>query len=215
MKKLIVSATKQEVNKILSENNFSKSKEVDNLFEGEELDILISGIGSAFTIFNLTRLLQNKVYSEVINIGIAGTYNDNISLGELVFIEQDLFADLGIDDNGVFKTLEEEGILNQENIFYSSKDILELPYKKVKAITVNTASGSEEKIKLWKQKFNPDIETMEGAAVYFVCNKMNIPVMQVRAISNYVEPRNKENWDIKKALNSLKDFTNSNLNPKI
>ena len=214
MKKLIVSATKAEVNKTLSENGFSESKEVNKLFEGDKFDIFISGIGSAFTIFNLTQLLQNKTYSEVINVGIAGTYNKNINLGELVLVEQDLFADLGIDDNGIFKTLEEENLSNQENLFYSSKNILELPYQKVKSITVNTASGSKERIKLWEQKFNPDIETMEGAAVYFVCNKMNIPVIQIRAISNYVEPRDKSNWEINEALLALDTFITSYLIPK-
>jgi futalosine hydrolase len=49
---------------------------------------------------------------------------------------------------------------------------------------------------------------MEGAAVYFVCNEMNIPVIQIRAISNYIEPRNKSNWDIKKAIKSLEEFIN-------
>jgi len=214
MKKLIVSATKTEVNKILLEKDFSESKEIENLYESKEIDIFISGIGSAFTIFNLTQLLQNKTYSEVINVGIAGTYNKNINLGELVFVEKDCFADLGIDDNRVFKTLAEEKLSAQSNEFFSSAKSTKLPYKKVNAITVNTASGSAEKIEIWKQKFNPDIETMEGAAVFLVCNKMNISVMQVRAISNFVEPRNKANWEISKAFDALNEFITSYLIPK-
>lgn len=215
MKKLIVSATELEVNKLLSEKNFIKSTEINNLFETKDIDIFISGIGSAFTIFNLTQLLQNKVYEAVINIGIAGAYTKKLELGELVVVKQDIFADLGIDDNGVFKTLEEEDISKQENLWKLTEEKLEFPYKKVNAITLNTASGSNERIKLWVEKFNPDIETMEGAAVYFVCNKLNIPTIQIRAISNYVEPRNKENWNIKEALNALKNFICFDLSPKI
>ncbi len=214
MKKLIVSATKQEVNKTLLEHKFSENKKIKNLYETKDLDIFISGIGSAFTIFNLTQLLQNKTYSELINIGIAGTYNKNINLGELVFVKKDCFADLGIDDKGIFKTLEEENLSNQSNTFFSSIDNVKLSYKKVNAITVNTASGSVEKIELWKQKYNPDIETMEGAGVFLICNKLNIPVMQIRAISNFVELRNKTNWEIPKAFDALADFITSYLIPK-
>ena len=214
MKKLIVSATKAEINKTLSENNFSENKDIKNLYESKDIDIFISGIGSAFTIFNLTQLLQNKTYNKVINVGIAGTYNKNINLGELVFVEKDCFADLGIDDNGVFKTLAEEKLSDQSNELFSSAKSTELPYKKVNAITVNTASGSKEAIETWKQKFNPDIETMEGAAIFLVCNKINIPVMQIRAISNFVEPRNKANWEISKAFDVLNEFITSYLIPK-
>ncbi len=58
--------------------------------------------------------------------------------------------------------------------------------KPVRAITVNTATGSEiTKEKLLK-KFNPDIETMEGATFFYICSRENIPFLAVRAISNKV-----------------------------
>jgi futalosine hydrolase len=74
---------------------------------------------------------------------------------------------------------------------------------KVKSITVNTAHGDEDSISYVKSKVNPDIETMEGAAFFNAVSQQNIPYVQIRAISNKVEKRNKENWDIDKAITQL------------
>jgi futalosine hydrolase len=53
------------------------------------------------------------------------------------------------------------------------------------------------------KKFNPDIETMEGATFFYICSRENIPFLAVRAISNRVEKRNRESWNIALALDNL------------
>ena len=75
--------------------------------------------------------------------------------------------------------------------------------KPVKAITVNTVHGNKNSIQSTVNLFNPDIETMEGAAFFKVCNYFNVPCMQIRSISNRVEKRNKSNWDIDLAIANL------------
>src|SRR5690606_34844441 len=77
---------------------------------------------------------------------------------------------------------------------------------KVSAITVNTVHGNSKSIHRLFSRIQPDIETMEGAAVFQAANTFNIPCLQVRAISNYVEPRNKKNWNIPLALDSLESW---------
>jgi futalosine hydrolase len=81
------------------------------------------------------------------------------------------------------------------------KDLL----KTVVAITVNTATGSEITRLRLKNKFNPDIETMEGAAFFYICIRERIPFLAIRAISNRVEPRDKRNWKINLALANLSE----------
>jgi futalosine hydrolase len=75
----------------------------------------------------------------------------------------------------------------------------------VSAITVNTATGSETTKEKLAKKFNPDIETMEGATFFYICSRENIPFLALRAISNKVEKRNKNNWNIELALNNLSE----------
>ena len=53
------------------------------------------------------------------------------------------------------------------------------------------------------EKYHPDIETMEGAAFFYVCSREKIPFMALRAVSNIVEPRDREKWNIELALANL------------
>ena len=53
------------------------------------------------------------------------------------------------------------------------------------------------------KKYNPDIESMEGAVFHYVCLKEQIPFIQMRAISNIVGDRNKANWKMKEAIEIL------------
>ena len=44
---------------------------------------------------------------------------------------------------------------------------------------------------------------MEGAAVFKVCSKFGVSCVQIRAISNIVEKRNKANWNMPLAIHNL------------
>ncbi|MFO7617135.1 MAG: phosphorylase, partial [Bacteroidales bacterium] len=52
-------------------------------------------------------------------------------------------------------------------------------------------------------KFNPHIETMEGAAVLYVCSRMGVPVVQVRGISNSAGPRDRSGWRVREAVGAF------------
>jgi len=209
MKILIISSTYFEIKEFIESKHFNK--ETENLYVSKNIDILISGIGTAYTIFRLTELLHNKEYDLLLNVGIAGSFNKDIDIGDVVYVETDNFADFGIDDNGIFKTLFDEKLIELNTLPFKNGELLLTDniltcfskLKRVKAITVNTTSGSLTKINNIISKYNPDIETMEGAAVAFVANYKNIKCVQIRAISNNIEPRNKNNWNIKLAIKNL------------
>jgi futalosine hydrolase len=135
MKILIVSATKDEIIGVFSNKNLVQNKQMPNLYESEKTDILISGIGTTYTAFNLTNILNKNLYKSVINIGIAGAYNRNLKIGQVVVVKQDTFADLGIDDNGSFKTLDEMGLSKQINSWNLKEEFIKLSYKKVNSIS--------------------------------------------------------------------------------
>lgn len=198
MKLLIVAATEAEIATTLAHFNLT----TNNFIEAEKFDILITGVGMVATAFALGQQLSNK-YSLVLNVGIAGSFNRDIAPGELVNITQDIFAELGAEDHENFITLPQLGF--GENIFSSTTNT-DLSLRAVKGITVNKVHGNAQSIEKTVALYQPQTESMEGAAVFYACNQFNIPALQVRSISNYVEPRNRENWQIGLAVKNLNDW---------
>lgn len=201
MKVLIVCATKKEV------LTFFKRK--------KRFDFLVTGVGMVATTFQMAKHLSEKKYDLVLNVGIAGSFNKEIEKCEVVNVTEDRFADLGAEDRERFIDVFEMG-LESKNKFPFKNGVIKsasainlktlLDLRTVKGITVNRVHGNEKSISKIKSKYSPDIETMEGAACFYVCAFWKIPCVQVRSISNYIEKRNRNNWDIEGAVKSLNIF---------
>ena len=73
----------------------------------------------------------------------------------------------------------------------------------VKGISVNQITTDKKMIRFYKNHFDPSTESMEGAALHYVCLKEKIPFLQVRSISNYIGERNKKNWNMKDSIINL------------
>lgn len=211
MKIILVSATEFEIFPFLKRNK--KNSNGNNLttirFKKNTVDVLITGVGMTATAFYLGKML-NKKYDLAINAGMAGSFKKNIPLGTVVNVVSDSFADLGAEDGKRFLTLKEMGLQEGKSQKPEIKSvrrpnlILNLPA--VKGITVNTVHGNAKSIGRVVKKFNPDVESMEGAAFFFACNLARIPCLQIRGISNYVERRNKKKWEITAAIKNLNTY---------
>ena len=114
--------------------------------------------------------------------------------------------DFGAEDGDSFLSATEISLLPANELYlrntYKSSSVIN-SLKKVNAITVNKVHGSEKSIQLLKTKIKADIESMEGAAFFNAVSKQESPYVQVRSISNFVERRNKANWEIENAIASL------------
>ena len=175
-------------------------------------DFLITGVGCPATIYHLTKRLQQIDYDLVIHAGIAGSFTTSLKLGDVVLVKQDHFADIGISENEQFYTVFEKG-LGDENAFPYNKGWLDnngafidrSQLQKVKALTVNTVTDNEVQIKQLVSKYDPHIETMEGAAMHYICLEENVSFLQLRAISNYVGERDKAKWKMNEAIENLNE----------
>ncbi|MDG1426942.1 MAG: futalosine hydrolase [Flavobacteriales bacterium] len=159
--------------------------------------VLVTGIGMVNTSINLTRELSKNSYDLVINMGIAGSFKDFINIGDVVEITEDSFSEIGFENNNQFNKFSEFDIKTSFTV--NPKSTL----TRVKSITVNTVHGNAQSISEIVERENTDIESMEGAAVFNVCEDFNTNCIQIRSISNKVEARNKDNWDIKTAISNL------------
>lgn len=220
MKLLIVSATRAEIAPFLG--NAPRSQTVATALPTASLpgtkqpgegrgEALITGVGIAATTYALTKKLQTSRYDLVLQVGICGSYNRNLALGDVVFITSDQFGDLGAEDHDQYIDIFDMGLFKNDTPPFAGGKLrtpllpihstITLPM--VSGLTVNTVSGSERTIQLRSQKYACDTESMEGAAFHYVCLQEKIPFAQVRAVSNYVTPRDRSQWKIPEAIANL------------
>ena len=209
---LLVFATSIE-SEVLKNIGGTVSSDGSYLIGNSIISSLITGVGGISTAWSMKQWLSQNPFPDLaINAGIAGSYSDNIHVGEVVMTSTDCFADLGIETGDKIITLAEagltdpdkfpfkQGVIRADNKFVNEAGKI---LKKVKGITVNTCSGSKVTIERLRKKFNPDIETMESATFFYICSLEKIPFLSVRAISNMVEPGNRKSWNIRLALDNL------------
>jgi len=199
MKLLIVTATEAEI-KLLKDS-------CSELQQKHQINFLHTGVGMAVTAYALTKELMQNNYDLVINAGIAGSFFRGIKVGEVVMVQNELFAELGAEDDNDFIKFSEMN-LPGPYAFKNAKVLSGAYYtslKKVKAATVNKVHGSEENISAFLKLHDVELESMEGASVAMVCEAEQIPYIQIRSISNYVTKRNRDAWDIPNAIKNLNE----------
>jgi futalosine hydrolase len=212
MRILVVAATDEEV---FSLKSLVLSRELggtqDSELKTQDFELLITGVGMVATTFALTRHLTTASYDLVVNLGIAGSFDRSIELGEVLEISQDTLAELGAEGDNAFLSIDEMGF--GTGTYYPTTKIADLynlfntfNLKQANAITVNTVHGNEASIKKVAERLNPQLESMEGAAFFYVCRQLNVPCIQIRAVSNYVEKRNRDAWNIPLAIKNLNTF---------
>ena len=194
MEILVVAATEMEIAPFILQNNAT--------------DVLITGVGAPACMYLLTKRLQQKKYHLIIQAGIAGTFKNSFAPGETFLVQKDTFADLGIYERETFFTLFEKGFVPLNDVPYKNgwleNDMDDSFYlTPVNAITVNTVTDKFEQTELFIKKFDPDIETMEGAAFHYVCIHEGVSFLQLRSISNFVGERIKTNWKMKESIQNL------------
>jgi futalosine hydrolase len=210
---LLVAATSFEIAPTIDflRKNAEKIKNNTYFFNEKRIEILITGVGIAHTVFGLTDRLSRRAKPDlIVNLGIAGAFDRRLSLGDVVEVCTERFGDLGVEEaDGRFTDIFEMNFIASDN-FPFENGILKNKYlflpnlPNVAALTVQKVHGTAASIQAIHQKY-PDIqiESMEGAAFFFVCLRKKVKFTQIRAISNYVEPRNRANWQIALAVQRL------------
>lgn len=212
---LLMSATLNEIKPLIDKYSFKSNDGI--FFQSASnlapFDILITGIGIHAMIYTLTKHLFTHSCRFVINAGICGALNHDLQIGDVCVVVTDEFSDFGVEYPDGFKTLFAENLLDADEPPFRNgrlySDFNTNNYKSINALrkvsgsTSQTVHGRFETIAEIRTRCNPDVETMEGAAAFYVCKRAGIDILQIRSVSNYVEPRNKAKWNIEMAVNNL------------
>lgn len=171
--------------------------------ERDRLSVLLTGVGMVNTAYQLGRLSEHY-YDHVINAGVCGSFKDQYAIGDVVRVFRDELCEMGAEDGDQFIRYSEMG-LGGTNI-YNEKWATNIPsvisLQRVAGITVNKVHGNVANIEKVKQQFKPDVESMEGAAFFSGCQRFR-EYVQVRAVSNKVEKRDKSKWNMPLAISNL------------
>ena len=140
-----------------------------------DLETAICGVGAVECALAMAKIIEEHKPEAVVLCGIAGAYDKTLKVGDVVSVVAENTASLP----AVYRK--------------SYLATLKLPLLEVTSNTV-MAVGAEAA--------GAQVENMEGAAIFALCNHYGIKCAQIRAISNYTDDV-RSAWDIPTALEAL------------
>jgi len=170
---------------------------------------LICEIGPVNSLFNLLIYIDKIKPDFIILAGIGGALKEScIAKNDVCIAVSEIFADIGRCENDNISPILIEDNTNTQKKFdlqkywqnYLNNDILNKLYiKPVEMITVCCSTACKKRLGVLQKNFDFHIENMEGASIAMVCEKFDIPLIELRGASNYIS-ENKKTWDIKGSL---------------
>lgn len=194
------------------------------LHGNDRLHICITGVGLMAATYKLTESIGKQRPDFVLQAGVAGAFpHSGFHTGDMVFIARELIGDCGTEDGNLFRDVFDIGLVEADSFPFDQKYIInpieglaaKIDLPEATGLTVHTVSGSDKTALMRAEKYRADVESMEGAALHYVCRQQHIPFAQVRCISNMVERRDKSKWEMEKALRRLNDWLSAFLHKTI
>ncbi len=187
---------------------------IEGRISGKSARVVIAGMGQTNTAQALTAMLESGRPGLVIMAGCAGAYaGSSLKVGDVAAASEEIYADSGILTPEGFKGIEETGfpLVESSGVAYFSRFPLSGDYNRIVEnacpgiriglfLTVSTVSGTAKRGKELFSRYGALCENMEGAAAAQVCLLYGVPFVEIRGVSNMVEDRNRDRWDIDKAM---------------
>lgn len=185
---------------------------LQGLGNDSRFDVMLAGVGPIAAAANTAIILANTEYDLVISAGIGGGFPGKAEVGSLVIAKEIVVADLGVETSEGFSSLDELGFGSTRiqveaslvNHVAEALKAAKIPVEKGPVLTVSTVTGTEESATELAARVPGAIaEAMEGFGVALAAHQCGVPILELRAISNAVGPRDRSAWRIKEALESL------------
>ncbi|KUH37511.1 MULTISPECIES: futalosine hydrolase [Streptomyces] len=179
------------------------------------VDVLAGGVGpAAAAVATATALARAPYpYDLVVSAGIGGGFAPHAPLGALVVADAVVAADLGADTPDGYLTVEKLGFGRSVHtpppaLTARVADALRAtggPCLTAPVLTVSTVTGTAARAAgLAARHPRAGAEAMEGFGVAEAAAAYGVPVVEIRAVSNTVGPRDRAAWRIGAALDALR-----------
>ena len=176
-------------------------------------EVIVSGVGRTNAAIATTEaILRNSEVGYIINAGVAGALpGSGLEVGDCVAASSCIYFEEGIITPSGFQTTEEMGFpLDQffGNAVPPESMLVQIASREFgwqwgPIATVATCSGTDAAAKEVVTRTGAIAEAMEGAAVVHAARRFGKPAIELRVISNTTGNRDKQMWNLKRALNVL------------
>ena len=211
---LLITATSLEAEPLFKERKWEEqSCQLAKLYKYKNIYLAHLGLAKTNTAAGLALLIQKLKPKSVIQFGIAGMYpKSGLKLAQVVVAETETHIDCGLKTKNGFG-MQELGfpLLEKEKNYYNvfpmnqglKKEFIMLGLEPKPFATSETITTNLEDANGIESAFKVAVESMEGAAAAQVCLALDTAFIELRAISNVVGERNKDNWELQNAVNAV------------
>lgn len=178
---------------------------------GFRASLYVTGVGALATLHTLWQLWEREPRpSALIVLGIAGSYTAQLLPGSVVWVEQEIWGDLGKRKRQYFvptpEVLRPPFPLELRNPFLCP---LSLPT--ATGLTLHTVSGSWREARYWHRAYpHAQLETQENYAYFLFAHTWQVPLASLRVVANRVGTAQ---WDFAAAWAGLQRFCYTELGP--
>ncbi|MFK0096701.1 futalosine hydrolase [Streptomyces sp. NPDC091040] len=171
------------------------------------LDVLAGGAGPAASAASTAFALAADRYDLAVSAGIGGGFAPVAPVGSLAVSRRVVAADLGADTPEGFVPVTELGFGRAAHL--PPRSLVRAAAEATGAtagdiLTVSTVTGTADRTAaLLAAHPHAVAESMEGFGVAEAADLAGVPVLEIRAVSNVVGPRDRDAWRIGDALTAL------------
>ncbi|MEU0030236.1 futalosine hydrolase [Streptomyces sp. NPDC006335] len=185
---------------------------VARAFTGDRVTVLAAGVGPALAAATTataltTAALQGTPYGLVVSAGIAGGFLPHAPVGSLVVADEITAADLGAETAKGFVPVTELGfgaVTHRPPAALVRAAVAATGARAGAVLTVSTVTGTAARAAALRARHPTALaEAMEGFGVAEAAGAHGVPVLEIRAVSNPVGPRDRAAWRIGDALAAL------------
>ncbi|WP_329337795.1 futalosine hydrolase [Streptomyces sp. NBC_00663] len=172
-----------------------------------DIEVIAAGVGPARAAAATATALAAAPYGLVVSAGIAGGFQPDAPVGSLVVADEITAADLGAETADGFVPVTELGfgtVSHRPPEALVREAVAATGARAGAVLTVSTVTGTAARAALLKDRHPTALaEAMEGFGVAEAAVLHGVPVLEIRAVSNPVGPRDRAAWRIGDALQAL------------
>jgi futalosine hydrolase len=180
------------------------------------VEMLATGVGPVEAAAATARMLAISTPEFVINAGIAGGFAGRANVGDAFAIETDYLAELGLEGGAPSPALPGGSrlITQAESDASLLQRARSIGARIANAITVATITATRLRAEDLAERFEAEVEAMEGFSVLRCAAVAGVPAIELRGVSNVVGPRESGGWDFDAGARAVSTLLDRFLNAR-